>query len=63
MKGKDVHMSLTLAIFYKRAVDLTVLSTALHTATNSQLGLASEMELATLGQIVSTSPPSRFFLK
>lgn len=57
MKGKDVHMSPHFSHLLQRAVaDLTVLSTALHTATNSQLGLASEMELATLGQIVSTSP-------
>lgn len=42
-------------LLQRAGADLTVLSTALHTATNNQR-LASEMELATLGQIVSTSP-------
>ena len=57
MRGKDVHMSSHFSHLLQRAVpDLTVLlSTALHTATNNQLGLASELELATPGQMVSTS--------
>lgn len=57
MKGKDAHMSSHLGHLLQRAgAGLTVLSSAFHTATNNQLRLASEMELATLDQIVSTSP-------
>lgn len=56
MRGKNAHMSSHFSHLLQRAVpDLTVLSTALHTATNNQLGLASELELATPAQMVSTS--------
>lgn len=57
MRGKDAHMASYFSRLLQRTVpDLTVLlSTALHTTTNNQLGLASEIEFGTPGQMVSTS--------
>lgn len=65
MRGNDVRMRshfpqlrpTSLVDLLQRTIpDFTVLlSRALHRATNNQLGLESTMELATVGQMVSTS--------